>query len=63
MTEMTNETTKPAPVLPDYCGWCSKELTTPKQHAYGYCSTECGTADAADYEATERDKWEYYHEA
>ena len=56
MTKNTKEVTY-CPRRPGtYCRYCSNDFTplTAKQE---YCSTECGQADARDYEATEQSKW------
>ena len=45
----------------DDCPHCDQPIQTPTKWA-PFCSKKCAVADAKDYEATERDKWEMRYE-
>ncbi len=44
---------------PKYCGYCDEQLPLGKKT---YCSSECAWRDGADWEATERDKYDMRYE-
>jgi endogenous inhibitor of DNA gyrase (YacG/DUF329 family) len=45
----------------EYCNWCDQPIQTPTKWT-PFCSKKCAVADAKDYAATERDKWEMRYE-
>ena len=44
------------------CNWCNGPMPSKATKWAPFCSKKCAVADAKDYEATERDKWEMRYE-